>query len=133
MNELIESIKQHEGFKGKVYIDSEGYETIGYGTKLPITKEEAELLLRHRLNNMMQELKDNKPFFTSLDPEAQEILFEMAYNLGVSGLLKFTNMWKALEEEDYIEASKEMVNSKWYHQVGIRAKHLVNKMKGVSK
>ena len=46
---LIEDIKQEEGFKGTVYKCTEGFDTIGYGTRLPLSKEESELILEYRL------------------------------------------------------------------------------------
>lgn len=36
---LIEEIKQEEGFSGTVYKCTEGFDTVGYGTKLPLTKK----------------------------------------------------------------------------------------------
>ena len=89
MENLIEDIKRHEGFSGMPYDDSRGLPTIGYGTLLPISEYEAELLLKHRLELIMQELYNHKPFIQELPEEAQNILLDMAYNLGVPRLMKF--------------------------------------------
>jgi len=132
-NELISKIKLDEGFKGTVYKDSRGFPTIGYGTLLPITEIEAELLLEYRLDLIVQELINNKPIVVELPDEAQNILYNMAYNMGVPTLLKFKKMWRALEEEDFKTASAEMEDSRWYHQVGDRAKELVQRMYNVNK
>ena len=129
MNELIESIKRHEGYRGTCYKDSLGIETIGYGSKLPITKIEAELLLKHRLNNMIKELQSYKPFIINLPNNIQEVLYEMAYQLGIGSLLKFKNMWKALENQDIEGMIKEMRNSKWYRQTPNRVEELIKKIK----
>ena len=43
-DKLLEHIKLEEGFRGEPYTDTEGYPTIGYGTKLPLTQKEADLL-----------------------------------------------------------------------------------------
>ena len=132
MDKLVNDIKKDEGFRGNPYNDSRGLPTIGYGTLLPISKVEGELLLKHRLELIIQELINNKPFVVDLNEEAQSIIYNMAYNLGVPRLLKFKKMWKALENYDYTEASKEMKDSRWYHQVGNRAKKLVERMTKVS-
>lgn len=129
--ELIENIKLNEdaGFKsgGKVYVDTEGFETIGYGTKLPLTQEECELLLRHRLNKVLSEVNSN--FYDLEAPEEVcNILYEMAYQLGLGGLLKFKNMIKALYNRDYKTASLEMKDSLWYFQTPNRVEKLSKKM-----
>ena len=132
MENLINDIKRHEGFSGMPYDDNRGLPTIGYGTLLPISEFEGELLLKHRLDLIIQELYNHKPFMQELPEEAQEILLNMAYNLGVPRLMKFKKMWKALESGDFIEASKEMKDSRWYRQVGKRAEELVERMSNVS-
>jgi len=111
--QLVNSIKEFEGFDGMPYDDSKGLPTIGYGTLLPITKEEAELLLNHRLNIVKEELLYVKPIVSSLTDNRQRVLFNMGYQLGVPKLLKFKKMWRAIVKQDYDEASKEMLDSKW--------------------
>lgn len=127
-DELVKQLRKFEGFKGEPYIDTQGYQTIGIGTKLPITEEEAELLLKHRLKQRVNQLNVLKLDDLDIKEEAKIILYDMAYNLGAKGLLKFKKMWKALENKDYLEASKEMQDSKWFKQVGRRSKELVSKM-----
>lgn len=125
---LLDSIKQHEGFDGKPYRDTEGFLTIGYGTKLPISRAEAELLLNNRLEILKAELAQKEPMLLNLPPEKQDVLFEMAYQMGVNGVLKFKRMWKALENFDYIQAAVEMLDSKWAKQTPNRAEELTKKM-----
>lgn len=116
MEELINKVKLSEGFRGEVYLCTAGEETIGYGTKLPIDQEEAELLLNHRLSKKINEV-DMALSHLQIKDEAWTILYEMAYQLGVHGLLKFRNMIKALEHQDYLKAKEEMMDSKWYRQL----------------
>ena len=56
----------------------------------------------------------------------------MAYNMGVTGLLKFKNTLKNIENEKYIEASNQMLDSKWAKQVKGRAQELAAQMAGGS-
>jgi len=44
--------------------------------------------------------------------------------LGLSRLLKFKRMIAALEREDYTNAAKEALDSRWAEQVGNRAKDI---------
>ena len=124
---LLEDIKAEEGFSAVVYKCTEGFDTIGYGTKMPITKEEAELLLEHRLKAMKAQLTS---YLYDLDikQEAWDILFNMAYQLGVNGVLKFKKMIEALRSKDYKEASKQGLDSLWAKQTPNRANRLMKRM-----
>ena len=126
--ELISSIESNEGFRNMPYQDTLGYPTIGYGTKLPISKKEAELLLENRLFALITELQLKEPFIKDLPVVIQEVLYEMAYQLGISGLLKFKHMLKACKENDWNNMIKEMKDSKWYQQTPHRVDTLVNKI-----
>ena len=128
LDRVIESLKQEEGFDGMPYKDTLGIPTIGYGTKLPLTEEEAELLLKHRLDKKILEISEKEPFFLDLPQKAQEVIANMAYQLGVEGVLKFKKMWAALKKGDYQKAADEMLDSKWATQTPNRAKRLAEIM-----
>ena len=132
MDNLIKSIEKHEGFVGNSYKDHLGFDTIGFGTKLPLTKEESRLILKHRLDKMMQDIKIRKPWFDRLPSEAKSILSEMAYQMGVGGLMNFKKMWDAILTNDYERAAKEMLDSRWAIQTPKRAKELSDKMKNLA-
>ena len=127
---LIEDVKQEEGFKGTVYKCTEGFDTIGYGTRLPLTEKEAELLLEHRLNIMRSSLSSYL-YNLDIDRKAWDILYNMGYQMGVSGVLKFKNMIKALQDKDYNKAGDEMLDSLWAKQTPARAKRLSKAMKAI--
>ena len=129
MNNLISNIKQSEGFRSVVYKDTLGFDTIGYGTKLPLNEDEAELLLNYRLKLMKFDLLDRVKFISEVPEDKQNILFEMSYQLGVNGVLNFKKMLAALETRDYTLASLEMINSKWYIQTQNRAFRLAREMR----
>lgn len=59
-----------------------------------------------------------------LGPTRQDVLINMAYNLGIAGFLKFEKMLQAVKERDYQKAADEMVDSIWSGQVGKRADQL---------
>jgi len=128
MSRLVNQIKESEGFVGNNYEDSLGIPTIGYGTKLPLTKAEAETILAIRLNDKISRLLQEKPIVLRLPQDKQEVLFEMAYQLGVGGLLRFRMMWLALENFDYKVAAQEMLDSKWRLQTPNRAEKLARQM-----
>lgn len=143
---LFNSIKEHEGFRAYPYIDSVAKEKIPkedleiiekYWSKLNVTfgygftflsEPEAELVLNRRIANIRIELEDKLPVFNRLSQNRKEVLVEMAYQLGVAGLLKFKNMIQALIGRNYDKAHREMLDSKWARQTPNRAKELVEKM-----
>ena len=127
--ELVNEIKMFESFEPMPYSDPEGYPTIGYGTLLPLTEEEAEMLLVKRLNDTYAELRDRVNFFDELPDRAKMILLNMGYNLGVPKLMEFRRMWAALKEKDYNKAANEMLDSLWAKQVGRRATYLAAQMR----
>jgi lysozyme len=126
LESLVESIKENEGFRGDSYLDHLGNPTIGYGTLLPIDKEEAELLLKHRLSKFITEVENNFDL-SNLSETRKHIIYEMAYQMGVPNLKNFKNMWKAIDEKNFNRASVEMINSRWYKATPNRAGKLAKK------
>ena len=127
---LIEDIKQEEGFKGIVYKCTEGFDTIGYGTRLPLSEKEAEMILEYRLNILKSNLSSSL-YMLDIDKKAWDILYNMVYQMGVKGVLNFKNMIKALEAKDYKRAGDEMLDSKWAKQTPARANRLSKAMKAI--
>jgi len=128
---IIKSIQKNEGFRASPYIDTTGNLTIGYGTKLPITKVEATLLLEHRLNQAQRELYQEIEFYHQLPEPVRDVLIDMAYNLGINGLLKFKKMLKALKKGNWEKAADEGLDSRWHKQVGKRAERLMNVVRNI--
>lgn len=124
---IIEDLKHDEGFRGNPYTDTEGNLTIGYGTKLPLSRKEAEVLLKMRLDETIEDV-NSRLSHLNIRKEAWDILYNMAYQLGVGGLLKFKKMLKALEKQDYKTAAKEGLDSLWARQTPNRARRLMAKM-----
>lgn len=134
MSDLVDELKDLEGFSGMPYLDHLGKDTIGYGTLLPITREEADLLLRFRLDKFKANLREsvsNEYPTLAIKDEAWEILYNMAYQMGVAGVLKFRNMFVALVREDYVSAATEMLDSLWARQTSKRAKKLASRMRNL--
>ena len=127
---LIDDIKQEEGFKGTVYKCTEGFDTIGYGTRLPLSEKEAEMILEYRLNILKGNLSSSLHML-DIDKKAWDILYNMVYQMGVKGVLNFKNMIKALEAKDYKRAGDEMLDSKWAKQTPARANRLSKAMKAI--
>ena len=136
--DLMERIKKHEGFVPKIYKDSLGFATIGYGhLVLPeeqweegkeYSKEQLEHVFKTDFNNAVGQatgLMDGM----NLDDKAREVIIEMVFQLGVGGVGKFKKMWEALKNKDYGEASFQMMDSRWAKQTPNRAESLSKVMR----
>tara|TARA_R100000544_G_C2225671_1_gene60480 strand:- start:1417 stop:1854 length:438 start_codon:yes stop_codon:yes gene_type:complete len=130
----IDILKTHEGFRSSVYKCTAGLFTIGFGRMVDeslsggITKDEAEYLLKNDIEKCEKILKNKLPFFINLSENRQIVLLDMYFNLG-NRLFNFVNTLKFIEDNNFEEASKEMLSSKWANQVGQRAITLSNIMK----
>ena len=123
MMDISGYVLMNEAYRRDVYLDSEGIPTIGIGFNLNegFSIEESMLILRHRLDLLEEELENKVPVFDDLCTVRKIVLLDMAYNLGVPGLLKFKKMLAALEEGDFELAAKEMLDSRYAAQVKGRA------------
>jgi lysozyme len=124
MEGLKEQLIRHEGLRLTVYDCPAGYKTIGVGRNIEhkgITESEALYLLDNDIGYFTEQLEDNLIGFQELPEDKKAVLVNMAFNLGVNGLLKFKNMLAAITEERWEDASSEMLNSRWADQVGNRA------------
>jgi lysozyme len=131
-------IKKHEGFVAKVYLDSLGKATIGYGHLLTeeddfvegviYDKDILEALFDKDFNKAKQGMEE---LVGTLDiaMAAKGIIIEMVFQLGKTGVSKFKNMFAALNEYDYTRAAEEMLNSHWYRQTPSRCEELSNLMR----
>lgn len=125
----------HEGFRSAAYQDSEGYWTIGIGRMIDsrkgggITPEEALYLLANDIEKAERQLYQRLPWWRNLDEVRQRVLLDMAFNLGIDGLLEFKNTLQAIQEKRWEDAAKGMLASLWAEQVGARAHRLAQMMR----
>lgn len=116
-------IKKHEGFRSFVYKCTTDKHTIGYGRNIDalggqgITEPEAEYLLQNAIHRIVGQIRIAFPVYREISYARQAVLVSTAYNLGVSGLLRFKRMLKAIVGEDFKEAADEMLDSRWVIQV----------------
>lgn len=129
---LRDLLIKHEGVRLKPYTDSVGKLTIGCGRNLDdlgITEREALVLLENDIVRTRREVSGFFPWFKDLDEVRQDVMINMAFNLGLPRLLGFQKMLVAVKHQDWEEAAKQMLDSKWAEQVGSRALELSNMMR----
>jgi len=131
MTALEDQLIDHEGLELKPYQCTADKLTIGVGRNIEdrgITEDEARYLLKNDIKIVEDELLEKKPVVAGLDSVRQRVLVDMGFNLGIPTLLKFQNMWAAIEDEDFQTAADEAMDSRWAKQVGRRAERLCQAM-----
>jgi lysozyme len=110
-------LKSEEGFRGYPYSDSVGFQTVGYGTRLPLIPEEAALLMQYRLDQFWAALAPqiNVP----LTPHQQDALMSFAYNIGPTAFEDST-LLKVLNRGHYDQVPEQML--RWVHPPELRGR-----------
>lgn len=132
IDRLIEQLKVHEGVRDKVYLDTEGIETIGVGRNLRdkgLSEDEIDYLLQNDISEFRSGVQETWSWWDDLDDVRQRVVVDMAFNMGLNGLSKFKKTLGHIEAGEYEEASSEMLNSRWAEQVGRRANTLSEMMR----
>ena len=136
-----------EGVEYKIYLDHLGYETFGIGHLVkesdpehgqevgtPVSTERVEEAFEKDLDTALEDCKrlyGESTWSLDFPCEVQEILVNMAFNLGATRLAQFKNFTKALEEQDWKKAAVEGRDSRWHKQVYNRAERLMVRMENV--
>ena len=123
---LIDNLKQSEGYKSTVYKCTQGFDTIGYGfaiKDLILSEEISTMILIEKLDGISERLSGHD-FYISSPDDVRDVLVEMAYQMGISGLLKFKRTLQYISEKNYEMASVEMLDSLWAKQTPNRANKL---------
>ena len=131
---LIDSIKQNEGYRSKVYDDSLGIPTIGYGfaiKDLELDQDICDLILERKVKDLKDRIKKKFSWYRYMPPTIKDIVVEMCYQLGVYGFSCFKKTISYLQNKEWEKASVEMLDSRWAVQTPRRARELSEIVKGV--
>lgn len=143
--QLLKQLERHEGKKSQKYKCTAGKITQGIGRNLddnPLTTkeisfikdvdnwtdEEIYYILYNDLEKIIKDLKNKIDFFDKISEIRQNVLINMAFNLGINGLLKFKNTLHYIKHNEFENASREMLNSNWALQVPSRALELAEQL-----
>jgi|15BtaG_2_1085339.scaffolds.fasta_scaffold26907_3 lysozyme len=119
IDQLIADLRRDEGWSELPYRDSRGFLTIGYGFLIDdrrgsaLPPEAGEIWLQDIARKRVRDLAKAWPQFADQEEEVQRALSNMAYQLGVRGLLGFKKMLLALERKDRVAAAQEALDSRW--------------------
>lgn len=129
-------LRNEEGVRYKPYKDHLGYWTIGVGHLIdpikgakwiegPLTDAQVNALLDEDIAKVERGLPD---WMRELGPVRYAIMVDMAFQMGVNGLLGFKNTLRYVREGQYEQAANNMRQSLWYRQTTNRANRRIKEM-----
>ena len=141
---LREQLEIDEGVKYEIYVDHLGYPTFGIGHLIiesdpengqavgtPVSEDRVAEAFDSDLQGVLSDCNKLYEDFDDLPEEAQQIIANMMFNLGYPRLSKFKGMKAGVDSQDWNRAADEMIDSRWYKQVGARAERLVDRMRAI--
>ena len=132
--DLKSQLLREEGAESCAYQDSLGYWTIGVGRLIDSRKggglspDEIDFLLENDIKTKTREVLLALPWASKLSEPRLGVLINMAFQLGIEGLLRFHRMLGSVEDGQYSEAVMEMLDSLWAQQTPKRAARLAKQM-----
>lgn len=141
-DQVKEDLIKHEGYKDEIYLCTEGVPTFGIGHAIkehdieytwpvgtPVEKDRIDQCFNDDFEDACKDCDSLFENFADLPAQVQRVLVNMAFNVGRNRLGKFKKMIAAVNEGNFEEAANQMVDSKWYNQVGNRSVELENWMR----
>jgi lysozyme len=129
---LREQLERDEGKRNRGYKCPAGYWTIGVGYNvesgpaLPdrIIDQITDFLIDHFETEVLNSL----PWVSELNEARFNALVNMAFQLGIKGLLGFRHTLSLIREGDWQGAHDAMLESKWAKQTPARAKRIAKQI-----
>jgi lysozyme len=131
---LRQQLKRDEGTVLHAYPDHLGFLTIGTGRLIDqrkgggLSAAEADYLLDNDIQRVQAQVLQALPWVASLPPARQGVLFNMAFQMGKAGLLKFVTTLRLVQAGDFKGAAQQMQRSLWARQTPERAARLSKQM-----
>ncbi|HEX6371316.1 MAG TPA: DUF4157 domain-containing protein [Longimicrobium sp.] len=142
--EVIDLLKLREGWCGAVYVDSEGYETVGMGHKLTAAEKEqyavGDTVPVETLDAWAQ--ADAESAYAAATSQAATIgvtdarlvnaLTPVNFQLGIYWYTKHKKTWAYLQAQDWENAATEAQDSQWYSQTPTRVEDFQTALRALS-
>jgi lysozyme len=129
---LIAQLITDEGKRNMPYRDTVGKLTIGVGRNLDdrgLSDDEIAYLLSNDLKIVERELDVHLTWWRGMCDARQNVVANMAFNMGVPTLKTFKITLQAMRDGRYADAADGMLKSRWATQVGERANRLAKIMR----
>lgn len=129
-----------EGFRGAIYKDSEGIDTVGFGHNVeasplpvglqpPLNYIQGVQVLRIDIAKAVQALLIKLPWTAAMAEDARKgVLLDLTFNMGINRLLRFTRMLDAARLYLWEIAADELRASEYYSRAPKRAERLAQQL-----
>lgn len=144
--DIVAKLKEYEGtkayqmYKGyykngkfRVYKDSLGYDTIGYGHLVKsgeafpadgITEEQADVMLLADIGTARVQLEELRLLLPN-DSRWNDFMVMMIFQLGITKTNQFKKFLTAMRAKNYTTAVAEIKDSNWYRQTPNRVNDMI--------
>lgn len=116
LDEALELVKKHEGFRSEPYRCTAGYLTVAFGKRvdyLNVDKETGEKWCLEDLKKLDSRLRIVFQWYKDSPKMIKAVVLDLVYQLGIKGFSRFKKSIYLLETEQYEEAAEELLDSKW--------------------
>ena len=135
MLQMRADIKSDEGVVLHAYQDTLGYWTIGSGILIDqrrgggISEHENDFLVDTRLQRLLGDMDNKMPWLLLKSDGVQRALTNVAWQLGLAGLLEFKDMLSKVQSGDYSGAASALLDSLYAKQTPERAQRIASLLK----
>lgn len=140
-NDVTDLIKLREGFSSKVYRDTRGIPTAGWGHKLlpseiaqyPVGAEVPEAQLDAWLNNDISSAyrAAESQVMQLGEPSLLPVLTSINFQLGIHWTVEFAQTWQLLLNHDWQSAINHLHASTWNKQTPVRVGDFVQALRSL--
>lgn len=106
-----------------------GHPTIGVGRALDthgISEGESDFLLANDIQRVYTRLAALDWFVSLPSPDMEVAIIDMAFQMGVDGVLKFVTMIDCIKQQKWLQAKQAMLNSDWARETPTRANRVAD-------
>ena len=145
IEKLREELIADEGMRLDVYKCTAGYLTVGVGHRIiegdaeygkplgyTITERRMKQLFDLDIAIVREDCHRLYEDFSDLPEEAQRIIANMVFNMGLPRMRLFKAMRKCVNDRDWAGAALEMLDSKWARQLQNSSERLVKRMRALA-
>ncbi len=131
---LRQMLLRDEGSVPHAYQDHLGYWTIGVGRLVDkrkgggLSPDEIDYLLQNDIKKVTAQVLEALPWVNTMSEARQAVVFAMAFQMGLKGLLGFRSTLDSMRDERYEHAAEGMRRSLWAKQTPERVKRMAHQI-----
>lgn len=137
MSQIIPILNFEEGYVESPYLDTQGFPTVAGGIRIGpkgaslsnytfrVPRKVGDVWKQVIVDEKVLDMNSRPAIYASLkqcNPARADVLYSMAYQMGVDGLAEFKNTLVMISNGNFTGAAEGMLNSLWAKQTPARAR-----------